>query len=296
MHADPQHALAQSQRTRRTQRRRLLEVRGLVGGHRAPHRDIRLTAADGTRLAASFLPGPSRDAPVVVIVHGFAAHRRKPAYALLADVLAGTMSVLALDLRGHGDSGGWCTLGGRERLDVAAALRAVREAGHRRVAAVGLSMGGTAVLHALAHGAPADAAVVISTPSVVGVVETQALAGLDDVWRTAWKRVGLRLLTGVRLAAPRGFDALPDPRELAAKVDLPLLVVHGEDDHFFPFRHGAQLHVAAAGPATLWREPAGFGHAEDGITPAFAVALGRAVHAALSAGRFPDRDRARRVR
>lgn len=284
-----QQQLAARHRRERTQLRRLLEVRGLVGGHRAPHQTVGLRTADGVRLAASFLPGPHAHAPAVVLVHGFAAHRRKPAYALLADMLAAWMHVLSLDLRGHGRSEGWCTLGDLERLDVAAAIEALRRAGHRRVAVVGVSMGATSLLHALADGCDADAAVIVSAPARLGAIETAALAGLDDLWRTRWRRAAFRLLSGVRLVAPEAGRPFPDPQELAAKVEVPLLVVHGQDDHFFPPHHAEALQAAAAGPATLWLEPAGFGHAEDGITPAFAAALARALGAAFDQGRFPSR-------
>ena len=81
-------------------------------------------------------------------------------------------------------------------------LQRKRAAGHDRVVAVGLSMGGTSVLHAAAQGAPADAVVAISTPAELGAVETDAMAGLDDLWRTPWKRIGFRLVSGVRLIAP----------------------------------------------------------------------------------------------
>lgn len=288
MPAEQRH-LASRRRDARGNLRRLLEVRGWVGGFRAPHRDVRITAADGTRLVGTWLPGPRRGAPVIVLAHGFAAHRRKPVYALLAEHLAAFTHVLTVDLRGHGASDGWCTLGDREALDVASALRTVREAGHRRVAAVGLSMGGTSVLHAVARGAPVDAVVAISAPAELGAVETDAMAGLDDLWRTPWKRIGFRLVSGVRLVGPDAWRPFPHPRELAGRIGAPLLVVHGEDDHFFDMAHAEKLHAAAAGPATLWREPVGFGHAEEGIVPGFARALGEAVVTAVDTGRFPDR-------
>lgn len=285
-----QRGLAAHRRDERGNLRRLLEVRGWVGGFRAPHRDVRLTADDGTRLVASWLPGPRRGAPAIVLAHGFAAHRRKPAYALLADQLAGFAHVLTVDLRGHGSSDGWCTLGDREVHDVSAAVRAVRQAGHERVAAVGLSMGGTSVLHAAAEGTPIDAVVSVSAPAELGAVETDAMAGLDDLWRTPWKRLGFRVVSGVRLIAPERWRSFPHPRQLVGRIDAPLLVVHGEDDHFFDIGHAEKLHASAAGPATLWREPPGFGHAEEGIVPGFARALGQAVLGALDTGRFPDRD------
>jgi len=148
--------------------RRCLETRGLVGSFVSAHVDTRLEAADGTRLAGSLLPGPARAPAAVLLLHGFAANRRKPAYARLADGLAQHLTVLALDLRGHGGSGGSSTLGDREAEDVAAGVRWLRRFGHRRVVLVGVSMGATAVLHAASRGSRVDAVVTVSAPAYLG--------------------------------------------------------------------------------------------------------------------------------
>lgn len=282
-----QAALASRMRRERTTVRRLLEVRGIVGGHHAPNRPVRIRTDDGLVLAGSWLPGPHLDAPVVVLAHGFAASRRKPAYAFLADVLAGHVHVLSIDLRGHGDSPGECTFGDAERHDVTAAVRAVRDAGHRQVVAVGLSMGGTAVLHAVAEGAEVEAVVAISTPAWLGRVDAPGAHQVNVLWTTPWKRLAFRWLAGVRLVPPGRWIPFAHPRDLAAKIQTPLLVVHGDDDTYFPLDDASELAAAAGGPSTLWIEH-GFGHAEDGVTPAFAHRLGMAVHHVLEHGRFPE--------
>jgi uncharacterized protein len=47
----------------------------------------------------------------------------------------------------------------------------------------------------------------------------------------------------------------------------PLLIVHGEEDHYFGPAHAVALHRAAGGAAELWLEP-GVRHAESAMTPA----------------------------
>jgi fermentation-respiration switch protein FrsA (DUF1100 family) len=47
---------------------------------------------------------------------------------------------------------------------------------------------------------------------------------------------------------------------------VPLLVVHGDADHYFPVEHAEQLFAAAQEPKELWLEP-GFGHAENAASP-----------------------------
>lgn len=283
-------------RTRRGPVRRLLETRGLVGGHAAPHVQVRLRAEDGVRLAGTYVPGPSSDAPAVVLLHGFAAHRRKPAYAYLADALSVHAHVLSVDLRGHGDSDGWSHLGGREALDARAAVQWLRAYGHPWVALAGMSMGGTAALHAASNGAEADAVVAISAPGWLREEpETEPMRRLQTVWRSPWLRAGMRALVGVRVVAPERWEAPPHPVEAARRVGAPLLVVHGADDAYFPMSDAEAIWQAAGQQATLWREPAGFGHAEDGVSSEFVRALGRAIIGARRTGRFPDRDQARAV-
>lgn len=269
--------------------RKFLETRGTLGGHRASHVETSLLSRDGTVLAGTYLPGPRTDAPAVLLVHGFAANRRKPSYAYLADALSRDLHVLALDLRGHGESAGVSTLGDREWHDVAAGVAWLRAYGHRQVIVVGMSMGGTATVHALSRGVPADAAVVVSAPAWLREdPESEAMRELQAVWQSTVKRHAMRLLIGVRVVAPTSWVAPPDPAVAIRGVGQPVLVVHGADDSYFPVEDGRALAAGAGGPATLWERPAGFGHAEDGIDAPFAVALARAILHAARQGRFPE--------
>lgn len=280
---------APSQR-RRGAVRRFLETRGVVGDHLAPHVETRLVASDGTKLHGTYLPGPHGSDAAVLLVHGFAAHRKKPSYAYLADVLAAHVHVLSLDLRGHGDSGGASTLGDREALDVEAGIRWLRTYGHEHVTVVGLSMGGTSALHAGARDAGADALVAISAPARLREVpDTVPMQRLRAIWETPWKRHGMRALVRVRVVPPADWTAPPHPEEAATAVRVPLLVVHGEDDAYFPFSDAEAVASSAAGPTELWREPAGFGHAEDGVTAEFSGRLAAAILHAHAHGRFPAR-------
>ncbi|HEX9765523.1 MAG TPA: alpha/beta fold hydrolase [Nitriliruptorales bacterium] len=277
---------------RRHALRRLAEVRGFIGDFQVPHRDIELVTTDGVRLDATVLHGPDRtDTPAVVLAHGFAAHRRKPSYAYLADTLSRVAHVLTLDLRGHGRSGGTSTLGHDEAYDIAAAVRWLRGEGHDRVVAVGVSMGGTSVAHAVGAGhAGVDAAVLVSAPGWLhDEPRTVPMAQLHAWWTVAWRRRLMQAATRARVVAPADWTRPPHPVDSVAQLDVPLLVVHGQDDPYFPVSE-AEAIAASAPQGVLWLEPPGFGHAEDGFTPGFALALGRAVQIVADEQRFPRRD------
>src|SRR5918996_5000261 len=75
----------------------------------------------GTRVGAG---------PALVLCHGFFGWHRKPRIAAMARALARRFTVYAFDFRGHGASGGLCTYGDLEYLDVDAVVaRARRETG-----------------------------------------------------------------------------------------------------------------------------------------------------------------------
>jgi predicted alpha/beta-fold hydrolase len=268
--------------------RRILDVRGFGTRISVAHEDVAFRTRDGVRLVASYLPGPALPGsspsavaaalPAVAVAHGFAGHRAKPAYAYLAERLSRQAAVLAVDLRGHGASGGVCTLGDREALDLRAAAAWLRRRGHRWIAVVGASMGGIAALRAAGQGAPGtfDAICVISTPAVWRLAETPAMQALNRLVNDRWYRAAVSRLLGVRIAAAWGEPASP-LEVVAAIAPTPLLVVHGIDDHFFSPEQSALLAAAAGPPCTRWLEPAGFGHAEDGFTPDFVGRLGEAL-------------------
>lgn len=99
---------------------------------------LAVTTDDGIDLVGSRLGAGE---PAVVLCHGFLGWHRKPRVARLAESLAERFTVYAFDLRGHGQSGGACTLGDLEALDVAAAVRLARREGHARVFTVGARRG-----------------------------------------------------------------------------------------------------------------------------------------------------------
>lgn len=247
----------------------------------------RIRTADGEQLAAVLLPGPDHPGGTcVVLAHGFSGSSTKPDVRRVAVALSRHATVLSYDARGHGASTGRTTLGDREVLDVDAAVAVARAAGYTRVVTCGWSMGGSAVVrhaalrgervggHRLDH-AP-DAVVTVSGTAAWSQRGTASrpMRRLHRIVETRSGRLFAHRVLRTRVAT-KGWDPLPvSPLECVARVaPLPLLVVHGDRDGYFPVAHAEALAAAAGAEAELWVEP-GFAHAESGAGPELLDRLG----------------------
>lgn len=240
-----------------------------------------LRTSDGIEISAVHRPCDSADPRelALVVVHGFTNSWRTPKVRRVLERLARFGGVVALDMRGHGRSGGRSTVGHEEVLDVAAAIAWARELGYRRVATVGFSMGGSVVLReaALAD-KPVDAVVSVSAPAFWYYKGTRIMRVVHHLVENRAGRWVLRG-RGVRVSHVGWPDPPPiEPVAAVAKLGgTPLLIVHGTVDHYFPLEHAHALHrsaVDAGNPQTeLWVID-GFAHAESGIDDATLDAIG----------------------
>lgn len=241
-----------------------------------------LTTSDGIRLRSQHWDPGLRDLGCVV-AHGFTGSSRTPDVVAISRALAGTgAGVLAIDFRGHGRSGGRSTVGAEEIHDVAAAVAWLRAHGYARVAVLGWSMGGSAVLRHAGLGGDADAVVSISSPGRWYERGTRPMRVVHWLCETRTGHVALRLGRRTRMAGA-SWDPVPEaPHEVAGRIlPTPLLIIHGDADHYFPLRH-ARLLLDAAPGATLWVE-AGMGHAESATTPDLVARIAGWLHETFAA-------------
>jgi alpha-beta hydrolase superfamily lysophospholipase len=241
-----------------------------------------LTTSDGIELAARTWSATGDPRASVVLVHGLAATKDNPELVAVATALQERgFDVLAYDARGHGQSGGICTLGDLERHDVAAAVAHVSASG-LPVIIVGASMGGIAVLRYAADDPTLAGVVTVSSPADWRLPRSPGTLLLTGMIRTRLGRAFAARLFHVRLS-PHWSNAEP-PRALAGRVVSPLAVVHGERDHFIPAREAAGLFSAGGGERRLFLVPK-MGHA---FHPAAVSVIGEAVEWALAASAVPS--------
>ncbi|CAM5448479.1 alpha/beta hydrolase family protein [Streptomyces abikoensis] len=249
-------------------------------GHR-----VALLTADGVRVEAAYEPRagsrlPPPDTPAVVLAHGFTGALDRPGLRRAARVFAQRAAVITFSFRGHGGSGGRSSVGDREVLDLAAAVRWARSLGHERVATVGFSMGGSVALrHAALYGrerpaehgehggrtdAHSDTVVAVSAPARWYYRGTAPMRRLHWAISRPAGRLIARYGLGTRVQA-EDWDPVPlSPVEAVPLIaPRPLLIVHGDRDAYFPLDHPYALAGAGDPRSTeLWIER-GFGHAES---------------------------------
>jgi pimeloyl-ACP methyl ester carboxylesterase len=232
----------------------------------SPGGTLWLRTDDGERLAARHFARP--DCPVgVVVAHGFTGSIDKPGVRAVCDALAQHAGVLAFDFRGHGRSSGHSTLGDREIADLEAAVVTMRGLGYGRVVTCGWSMGGSVVLRHAALIGGVDAVVSVSAVSRWFYRDTTPMRRLHWAIETRLGRLVTRRVLKTRVS-PAGWPVVPEsPVEVVGRISpIPLLLVHGDSDHYFPVEHPHALYDAAAEPKELWLVE-GFGHAESGASP-----------------------------
>src|ERR1700761_5848514 len=221
-----------------------------------------LVTDDGVPIEAIHLPGDKDLA--IVVAHGFTLSWQRPNVWRIANRFNRMAGVLSFDFRGHGRSGGLSTMGDREIRDLDVVVRWARELGYRRVAAVGFSMGASVVLRYAGLVGGLDAVVSVSSPGRWYYRGTEAMRRVHWAVERRLGRAITRTWLKTRIS-PAGWNPVPMPPDEAALLisPIPLLIVQGDKDLYFPVHHVQRLYDAAREPKELWIEP-GFGHAESG--------------------------------
>jgi esterase len=243
---------------------------------------------DGTGLHYLEWPGP-RAEPVLLFLHGGGLHAHT--FDVTALLLRPAGRLVALDLRGHGDSE-WAAAAGYGSEVVASDIEAVLTAlGARRVFVVAHSLGGMASLVWAARRPAVLAGLVIvdvgpDIDSAAGrsvsdlIRQRPAFADLEEAERSVYGRLPSRAdaaaTSGIALNLAWADDgsltwkhdpaqfrpgsvAGPDLlRQAARRVACPVLVLRGERSRVFSDAGAAEL--AGLIPGARWERVPGAGH------------------------------------
>ena len=215
---------------------------------------VSFDSTDGIPLKAWWLPalGPPRGA--VIIAHGI-DHTRQVMLPRAAFLVRGGYDVLAMDLRGHGESGGSIVSPGLlEARDILGALRFIRSRGNNEpVALLGVSYGAAASLIAAAE-SPEIAAVISDSafPTGKGISDDIARHYLHDSQTNFWVRAvflasslpGVARATGLTYYLRSGIYLGPELLSVipfAGRIHIPTLIISGGLDWIVPTDKARQI-------------------------------------------------------
>jgi len=240
-----------------------------------------LITDDGVPIDVAHLPGDEDLA--IIVAHGFTLSWQRPSVWRVIRRMNRFGGVLSFDFRGHGRSGGASTLGDREIKDLEVVVAYARELGYTRVALVGFSMGASIVLRYAGLIGGADAVVSVSGPGWWYYRGTKPMRRVHFAVERRLGRLVTRKLLNTRIQGGR-WDPVPTPpAEAAARISpVPLLIVHGDQDGYFPVEHAQQIYAAAREPKELWVIQ-GYGHAESAASAALLDRIGRWAREAATA-------------
>lgn len=220
------------------------------------YEDVVLFPAGSTLELAAWWMEAEEPVAALVFVHGGGSNRHSEfvnALALYKRLVGAGISVLSLDLRNHGDSGGdgrGLQFGRTEKADAASAITWVRQYYPRLpIFAMGVSMGGATVIQAAADGASVD-----------GLILLDPLLDSHSALRQGgWVESGLPPALFIPSAwAATAFYGLPagDAQALqrAMRLRLPILLLQDPADPVTLAEYAVAL--AEVNPAVmLWMAP-----------------------------------------
>ncbi len=218
----------------------------ILDASKLPYEAVYIKAKDGTRLFGRlYLSAP--DAPVQIMLHGYRSYAMRDFCGGLVLALEMGHNVLLVDQRAHGKSNGRClTFGIRERYDCQAwaEYACERFGDETKIILSGLSMGAATVLMASSLPMPGGVVGIIADCGYSSPKEIilKVLEGLPYPKRIAYAlvRLGGKIYGGFDIESASATAAL-------SKTGIPVLFIHGDDDHFVPYSMSVQNHAACAG-------------------------------------------------
>ena len=228
------------------------------------YEDVEFPSRKGdVTLQGWYLPSPGCG-PSLILVHGISGNRSsRQATEIAAHLVEECFNVLLFDLRAHGTSGGDRITGGiDEAEDVLGAYDYMKSRGidRHQIGVLGRSMGAGAAV--LAAEAEPDIRALVLEGTYAEVYELIAFEVGRKTPVPEWIAPvfipGASVLANVLYGIDLGRLA---PERAVENIDLPILVIHGEDDTRIPTEHGIRVHEAAPSGSRRWIVP-GTDHVE----------------------------------
>jgi pimeloyl-ACP methyl ester carboxylesterase len=217
---------------------------------------IDLESRDHVAMKAAWTPAPQFTGRCVLSLHGVGGWRGR-SQRFLPWLLPAGYSVLAPDLRAHGDSGGdIVTFGLLERFDALDWVAWMRGQGCTAVYGMGESMGASILLMAQEQ-APVFTAIVAECPFA------DLLQAAEERAQTLFPASIAAPLASMTVAGGSAYVQVKEgldfskssPVRSIATLKIPVLLIHGLADSRTPPAHSEQLRAANPAYTQLWLVP-----------------------------------------
>jgi uncharacterized protein len=212
-----------------------------------PFETHRFSRGNGSTLEAWYVPGKDKGL-IVLLFHGYAASKSTILNAARVFHELGYANLLVDFYGSGGSSGNETTLGVEEARDVAAAVDYVKQTWpNQKVVLYGVSMGGAAVLRAVAT----------EKVNAHGIIVEATFDTLLNTGKSRFHALGLPGSPFTELlifwgSLQRGFNFFShNPVDYARSVNSPTLILHGEKDQRTTLEQARNLAQSFDGKARL---------------------------------------------
>lgn len=207
-------------------------------------------SGSGVRLKGWWFKAREPRRGTIVYLHG-AADNRGSSTSIAEHLVPRGFDVIAYDSRAHGESeGDACTYGYYEKMDLSRVLDAI--SGQGPILLLGTSLGAAVALQTAAEDHRVAVVVAVATFSDLRTVASE---------RAPFFASKGNIDSALAIAEGLGKFKVDDvsPVLAAARIGIPVLVIHGEDDKETPPAHSVRVYGALHGPKQLLLVP-GAGH------------------------------------
>ena len=218
---------------------------------------VTLRGSDGTLLTGWWLTPSRSSGRAVMLCHGVA----DSALGVLGDsrlFLRNGYSVLAPESRGHGESGGFSTYGVLEAEDTVGWLQWMKTRGARESFGFGESLGAAILLQSLSRGAEFKAIVAeCAYASFEAIAEeriARTISGIGPFAPLIAKSLVSEAFLYTRLKYHVDLNAA-DTAAAGAKARIPILLIHGLEDHETSPANSQEIAARNRRFITLWLAP-----------------------------------------
>ncbi|MBR5279653.1 MAG: alpha/beta hydrolase [Clostridia bacterium] len=235
---------------------------GLAYMNTQPYETVEIPTEDGLMLRGRFYPALTEAKRTILCVHGFYSYGLHDFGGVGDFYLPNACNMLIMDHRAHGSSEGkYRTFGVKESKDVLTwAQWASQKAPGLPIYLDGISMGCSSVLMAASLPLPKE---------VVGIIADCGYTSPKEIFTHVLKlwfhlpAFPILPIAGIFCKIIAGFSIYEDTRKHIPHCTLPILFLHGADDHFVPTVMSQQNYQVCTSPYKSIKITEGAAHGES---------------------------------